>query len=161
MYKPLAIALMMTVCCRQAWAEDTVPVEQAKRDGIATCLEMVKAGTVSVIGEDSNHFSFSTSNTASPNQRMFNTQIIVNYSDGHGVTSLTVAPTAPNKCDGTYTQVISLPKSCELLRKTTFNNWKDTTADSPLTVLSGQGKRMVMMPFLTGCTLITTVVAYE
>lgn len=161
MYKPLAATLMLTICCSQALAEDTVPVEQAKRDGIATCLEMVKAGTVSVIGEGNGHYSFSTSNTASPNQRMFNTQIVVNFLDGHGFTSLTVAPTATNKCDGTYTQVISLPKSCALLRKTTFSDWKDTTSDSPLTVLSGHGKRMVMMPFLTGCTLITTVVAYE
>lgn len=92
---------------------------------------------------------------------MFNSQIIVDFVDGHSVTSLTVAPTSTNVCDGTYTRVVSIPKSCDLLRKTTYKEWKDTTGDANLMTLSIGNRDIIMMPFLTGCMTITTEMIYE
>ena len=160
MYKPLAAILMLTICCSQVLAEETVPVKQAKREGIATCLRLVTAGANTVISGD-DHSSIATWNLESPNKRMFNTQIMVNYSDGHAVTSLTVAPTSTNACDGTYTQVLTLPKSCESARRTHYKDWKDTTGTSELITMSTEGKTAILMPFLTGCTIVVTAVVYE
>ena len=160
MYKPLAATLMLTIFCSQALAEETVPVKQAKREGIATCLRLVTAGADSVIGGDP-HTSIATWNLDSPNKRMFNTQIMVNYTNGHAVTSLTVAPTSTNACDGTYTQVLTLPQSCDSARRTYYKDWKNTTGTSELTTMSTEGKTAILMPFLTGCTIVVTAVVYE
>lgn len=160
MYKTIAATLMLTICCGQVIAEETVPVKQAKREGIATCLRLVTAGADSVIDDDP-HTSIATWNSESPNKRMFNTQIMVNYTDGHAVTSLTVAPTSTNACDGTYTQVLTLPKSCDAARRAHYKDWKDTTGTSELTTMSTEGKTAILMPFLTGCTIVVTAVVYE
>lgn len=161
MYKLLAVAVLFAALPSNARAEDKIPVTQAKQEGIATCLAMVSSAANAII-DDKPHSSLSTWNIQSPNKRIFNSQIAVKYSDGYGLASLTAAPTAANQCDVSYTRVMSIPEPCDVLRKTAYQDWEGTTdTTSNLITLSNGSANMIMMPFLTGCTLVTTVVAYE
>ena len=141
---------------------DTIPGEQATKNGFNTCQKTVEKIAKYVI-DDTNHGAVSTWNNKTPDSRLFNSQIVLKYSDGHSMAVLNVAPIKNGKCDGSYTRVFAMEKSCSVLRETTYKDWKFFGEIGGLVSLENSSGTVstVLLPNQTGCVAIQTEVVYE
>lgn len=141
---------------------ETVPAEQAKAKGFTTCQNMVEGLSKFVVGGN-NHGSLSTWNKNGADNRLFNAQISVKYTDGHSVAVANVAHGKTGKCDGSYTTIFYNDKSCNAARETTFKDWKYSGELAGLVVLKNQAGSVnkMLLPGGNGCVVITTEVAYQ
>jgi len=143
-----------------AFAE-TVPTSQAKKNGFSTCSETVEGLSSFVLS--GNHSSLATWNKNDADERLFNSIASVKYSDGHSAAVINVANTKSGKCDGSYTTVFYIDKSCSAARETAFKEWKYSGELAGLVVLENQSGLVskMLMPGGSGCVAITTEVAYQ
>lgn len=157
----LLIAVMMTLASPLALAE-TVPEKQATAQGVSQCKAMVGLLSKHLAGENP-HGAVSTWNSKDANGRMFNSQLVTQFTDGRSFASVTAAPTANGKCDGSYTSVFYSEKSCTLLRETTFKDWEFYSETAGLIVLVNAEKSVnkVLLPGGSGCISINTELVYE
>lgn len=141
---------------------ETVPAQQAKANGFNTCHGMVEGVAEFVINEN-DHGSLSTWNSSDADNRLFNSLISVKYSDGNSVAVANVTHGKTGSCDGTYTTVFYLDKSCSASRETTFKDWKYYGELAGLVVLENQTGSLnkMLLPGGNGCVAITTEVVYQ
>jgi hypothetical protein len=141
---------------------DTVPAEQAAKSGFTSCQKTVEKLAKHIIG-DSENGALSTWHNKTSNSRIFNSQIILKYSDGNSVAILNVAPTKSGKCDGSYTRTFTHEKSCAVLRETLYKDWKFYGEIGGLVTLENSGGSVstILLPFQTGCVTTQTEVVYE
>lgn len=141
---------------------ETLPGQQAKANGFTTCQGMVENLSKFVVKEN-NHGSLSTWSKNSSDNRLFNALISVKYTDGHSVAVENVAHGKTGQCDGSYTTVFYIDKSCSAARETTFKDWKYSGELAGLVVLENQtgGVNKILLPGGSGCVAITTEVAYQ
>jgi len=141
---------------------ETIPAKQAQGNGFTTCHSMVEGVANFVVGNN-NHGALSTWNKNDADNRLFNSLIAVGYSDGNSVAVANVAHGKTGKCDGTYTTVFYIDKSCVAARETTFKEWKYAGELAGLVVLensSGSVNKM-LLPGGNGCVAVSTEVAYQ
>jgi len=119
--KPLLAAL--AILAMQSSFGQPVPTKQARDKGISTCLKKIDQ-IASFLVKEIDHHSNATWATNQPDQRLFNSQIIIKYSDGAGLAVMNVAPTRAGKCDASYSRVLTFDKSCISVRETTYRDWK-------------------------------------
>jgi len=141
---------------------DTVPGEQATKNGFNTCQKTVEKLAKFVTG-DVKHGAVSSWNKKSSDNRLFNSQVVLQYSDGHGMAILNVAPVKSGACDGSYTRIFTIEKSCPVLRETTYKDWKFFGEIGGLVSLENSNGSVsaVLLPSQTGCVAIQTEVVYE
>ncbi|AGH81010.1 hypothetical protein PCNPT3_05340 [Psychromonas sp. CNPT3] len=67
------------------------------------------------------------------------------------------------QCDGSYTTVFYIDKSCSVARETTFKKWKYSGELAGLLILKNPTGALnkVLLPGGNGCVAITTEVAYQ
>lgn len=161
-----AIALLagFTVLSGNALAAETLPAKNAESRGVRTCLGTIDKFAKFVV-EENQHASLDTSNTGSPDTRLFNSQIAVKYPDGNSVALVNVAPLAGGKCDASYTSIWSLDKPCAVVRETSLKDWKFLGDLAGLVVVENQNGSVsqVLLPSGNGngCTVIKTEVVYH
>lgn len=141
---------------------ETVPAQQAKANGFTTCQNMVEDVSKFVVSEN-NHGSLSTWNKNGTDNRLFNALISVKYTDGHSAAVANIAHGKAGHCDGSYTTVFYIDKSCSAARETTFKDWKYSGELAGLVVLENQtgAVNKMLLPGGNGCVAITTEVAYQ
>lgn len=141
---------------------DTTPGEQATKNGFNTCQKTVEK-IAKFLVDDTNHSAVSTWNSKNPDSRMFNSQVVLKYSDGHSMAVLSVAPVKNGKCDGSYTRIFVSEKSCSVLRETTYKYWKFFDEIGGLVSLENKSGSVsaVLLPNQPGCAAIHTEVVYE
>jgi hypothetical protein len=161
MLKKILNSLIILLACGTALA-DTTPAEQAKKNGFNTCQKTVEKIAKFLIG-DTNNGAVSTWNQKNPDGRMFNSQVVLKYSDGHSMAVLNVAPVKNGKCDGSYTRVFVSETSCSVLRETTYKDWKFFGEIGGLVSLENKNASVsaVLLPNPPGCAAIQTEVVYE
>lgn len=153
---------LLLVITYSAPASETVPGDQARKNGFRTCQKTVENLAQFITGNNK-HASFSTWSKKSADTHIFNSQITVNYSDANVVSVLNVAPTKSGKCDSTYTTVGHFEKSCAALRETIFSDWKFSGELGSLVMLENKSGviNTVLLPSENGCTTIKTEVIHE
>ncbi|WP_417878792.1 hypothetical protein [Vibrio sp.] len=141
---------------------ETVPAQQAKANGFTTCQNTVEGISKFVVNEN-NHASLATWNKSGSDNRLFNALISVKYSDGHSAAVVNVSHGKTGKCDGSYTTVFYIDKSCSAARETIFKDWKYTGELAGLVVLENQTGTVnkMLLPGGNGCVAITTEVGYQ
>lgn len=156
-YSPLVILFV----CAGAAAQ-TVPGDQAQNAGVRACQRVIEGITKFVV-KDNKHESLSVWNSKTPDSRLFNSQIVVDYTDVQSLAIINVAPTRTNKCDSTYTTVFATEKSCVVMRETLFKDWKFYGEIGGLVTLESKSGVLtkILMPAGSGCVAVTTEVAYE
>jgi len=144
------------------YAEDTVPGQQATKNGFITCKKTVD-DIARFVAKDHEHSSLSTWNNKTPDTRMFNSNMNVKYSDGNSVAVISVSPTKSGKCDGAYTTIFPIAESCAVARETTFKDWKFFSESAGLIVLENINGNLskTLLPVGSGCAAITTEVVYN
>lgn len=155
-------AALLSAMAFSALAADTVPGEQAEKNGFSACQKTVE-NLAKFVVKSNNHSSLSTWNKKATDTRLFNAQVVINYPDGAAVSILNVAPTKGGKCDSAYTTITSFEKSCAVLRETMFSDWKFSTELGGLLVLENKSGsvNIILLPAANGCTSIKSEVAYE
>lgn len=140
----------------------TVPTQQAKANGFTTCQNTVEGLSEFVVRKNS-HASLATWNKNGADNRLFNALISVKYPDGHSAAVANVAHGKTGQCDGSYTTVFYIDKSCSAARETTFKDWKYSGELAGLVVLENQtgAVNKMLLPGGSGCVAITTEVAYQ
>ncbi|MCT8124563.1 hypothetical protein H1D31_00735 [Alishewanella sp. BS5-314] len=141
---------------------ETLPTQHAKGAGFNACLDLVDGLSKFVI-KDNNHGSLATWNNNEADTRLFNALIAVKYPDGHSAAMLNVSPGKTGRCDGSYTTVFYVDKSCSVAREINFSDWKYSGELAGLVVLknpSGSVDRL-LMPAGNGCIAISTEVVYQ
>jgi hypothetical protein len=159
--RPLLLAVAL--CAAQAQAADTVPTEQAKKNGFVTCGAQLDKVAQHLLSENE-HGALSTWNKITPDKRMFNSQIVANYSDGHSAAVISTAQSPAGGCDSSYTTVFHWEQSCSSMRETTFKDWKYFGEVGSLSVLeneSGAINKILMPAGKNGCVTISTEVLYD
>jgi hypothetical protein len=157
-----ATVLVCIVSAASVHAE-VVPAKQAREKGFTTCQSTVEKVAEFVI-KDNSHGGLSTWNSATPDERMFNSQVGLSYSDGKSVAIINVAPTKSGKCDASYTTIFAdAAKSCSVLRETTFSSWRFHSESAGMVVLENDDGSLskILMPSGNGCVSITTEVVYQ
>lgn len=141
---------------------ETVPAQQAKVNGFTSCQSMVEDISKFVVGEN-NHGSLAAWNKNSTDNRLFNALISVKYTDGHSAAVANVAHGKTGQCDGSYTTVFYIDKSCSAARETIFKEWKYTGELAGLVVLENQtgAVNKILLPGGNGCVAITTEAVYQ
>lgn len=161
MIRKVLISILLSVTFGSAVA-DTIPGEQATKNGFTSCQKTVEKIAKFVI-DDTKHGAVSSWNNKTPDTRMFNSQIVLKYSDGYSVAVINIAPTKSGKCDGSYTTTFTSAKSCSVLRETTFKGWKFFGEIGGLVSLENEAGSVskILLPTETGCVAISTEVVYE
>ena len=141
---------------------ETVTSQQAKANGFTTCRNTVEVLSKFVVGEN-NHGSLATWNKNSADNRLFNALISVKYTDGHSAAVVNVSHGKTGKCDGSYTTVFYIEKSCSAARETIFKDWKYLGELAGLVVLENQTGvvNKMLLPGGNGCVAITTEIVYQ
>lgn len=141
---------------------ETVPAQQASANGFNTCHGMVQGVAEFVINKN-DHGSLSTWNSSDADNRLFNSLISVKYNDGNSVAVANVTHGRTGSCDGTYTTVFYLERSCAAARETIFKDWKYYGELAGLVVLENQTGSLnkMLLPGGNGCVAITTEVVYQ
>lgn len=141
---------------------DSAPGEQATKNGFKTCQKTVES-IAQHLTKDGKHSAISTWNKRSSDNRMFNSQLAISYTDGNAIAIINVAPVSSGKCDGSYTRITNWDKSCSVLRETNFKDWKFFSELSGLVSLENTSGSVstVLLPSQNGCTTIQTEVVYE
>lgn len=144
-----------------ALATETVPGDQATKNGFRTCQKAVE-NLAKFVTKNNKHASLATWNKVA-DAHLFNSQLAINYSDGNMVSVLNVAPTKSGKCDSSYTTVGSFEKSCAAIRETVFSDWKYSGDLGGLVMLEnkGGGVNAILLSSASGCTTIKIEVIYE
>jgi hypothetical protein len=158
--KPLIAAL--AVLAMQSSFGQSVPVKQAREKGVLTCLKKIDQ-IASFLVKGNDHQSNATWSTNQPDQRLFNSQIIIKYSDGAGLAVMNVAPTRTGKCDGTYSRIGTFDKSCISLRETTYKEWKFMDETSGAISLRNANGTVdgVLLQAGSGCAVVLTETLLE
>lgn len=159
---PRTILILAGIACSGLVQAQTVPGEQAQKNGVRACQQTVEELAKFVV-KDHQHSSMATWNSKNADARMFNAQVAVKYSDGNSVAVLNVAPTRTGKCDGSYTTIFTTDKSCSVARETTFKDWKFSSESAGLVVLENKDGSVnkILLPANSGCITITTEVVYQ
>ena len=144
---------------------ENVPNNQAKDQGFNTCGAMVN-GIAEFVLNDNPHGALSTwhvSDDHSPDDRLFNSMIAVEYSDGHSIAVSNVAPTKSGKCDGSYTTVFYNASSCQVTRETAYKDWKYGGQIGGLLTLENDNGSVskLLLPAGKGCVAVSTEVIYN
>ena len=136
-----------------AFAEDTIPTKQAKKNGIKTCISAVEK--MSNFIADGNHGASSVWNSKVPDESAFSSVIERTYSDGSILTSMTVARTKSEHCYAEYEKVIYSTDNC---MATVQKNYKDAEykgeVNKNVTSLSQGGVNIFLMPAGNGCVVV-------
>ncbi len=160
----LGALMVLLLPLLQAAHAETVPTEQAQKNGVKTCLAVVDKIAKFVI-DNNRHASVASWNNRSPDVRLYNAQISLKYADGNAVTIMSVAPTKSGLCDATYTTIWAMDKPCTVVRETTLKASKYAGELAGLVALeTGDGtvtQLLLPTPNATGCTVIKTEVMYE
>lgn len=154
-------SLILSFACVAAFA-DTVPGKQAAKIGFKSCHKTVEKIAKYVVNEGE-HGAISTWNNKTPDSRIFNSQVVRKYTDGHSLVILNIAPIRDGKCDATYTSMFEHNKSCNVLRETSLKNWKFYQEVGGLVSLENSEGTVstILMPIKNGCMTIMTEVVYE
>jgi hypothetical protein len=130
--------------------------------GITTCLKKIEQIATFLVKEN-DHQSNATWATNQPDQRLFNSQIIIKYSDGAGLAVMNVAPTRSGKCDSSYSRVLTFDKSCIALRETAYKDWEFKSENGGAISLSNTDGTVdgVLLPAGSGCTAVLTEIILE
>ena len=155
-------ALLLAASSLAIGQTQTVPGEQAQKNGVRNCQRSIDDLAKHVVKENK-HASLGVWNSKSPDLRLFNAQVVVSYSDAKSLALLNVAPTRTGKCDGTYTTIFYTEKSCSIERETTFKDWKFSGELGGLVTVENQNGSLskILMPAGSGCITVTTEVTYE
>ena len=156
------LLILASVLLPLAVNAETVPGDQAKENGFKTCQNTVENISNFVINGN-HHAALSTWNKKDTDNRLFNTLVSVNYTTGHSVAVANVAHGKSGKCDGNYTTVFYVDKSCSVARETTFKDWTYSGELAGLIVLKNEsgGISKMLLPGGNGCVAISTEVAYQ
>jgi hypothetical protein len=161
MKPPVISALVALFICAGAQSQ-TVPGDQAQKNGVRACQHTVEEMAKFIV-KDNKHASLAVWNNKAPDSRLFNSQIVVNYTDGQSLAILNVAPTRTNKCDSTYSTIFTSEKSCVIMRETSLKEWKFSGELGGLVVLENKDGSLskILLPAGSGCVAVTTEVAYD
>lgn len=161
MTKQNFLAALLAFACVPLARAETVPAAQAKEQGFNTCRDMVELLSKHLVASNE-HAAVSSWNTKDTDGRMFNSQVVTRYSDGHSFATISVAPTADGKCDGTYTSAFYSAKSCTVVRETAFKEWDFFSESAGLVVLINKDKTVnkVLLPAGQGCVALNTEIVY-
>lgn len=122
----LAVTLLATLSfSSSAISDSTVVVDQAKQNGIVTCVEPLDNVANFIIG-DRRHGSHSTWNNNNANERIFTSMTAKHYSDGDGHVTIVAAPVGDGKCDTTYIETYALERTCISARESLYSDWTFT-----------------------------------
>ena len=141
---------------------ETASTGQARKVGVTTCAPLVEGIGKHVSGQNE-HYSVTTWNKNEPDGRLFNSQVITKYSDGHSVAAFSVVPAKKGTCDGSYTQVFYSEKSCSVMRETIYKDWDFSSEGAGLVILENDNKTVnaILMPAGPGCVAVRTEVLYD
>ena len=162
MIRKVAVFLLLFVRISSAISE-TISTQQAQDHGFNTCLKSVDTIAKFLTGENKNG-AVSTWNSKNTDGRLFNSQIVIQYSDGHSMAVINVAPTKSGKCDGSYTRVFTTAKSCQVARETIYKDWKFYGEIGGLVSLENTKGNVsaILQPHESGgCVAMLTEVVYE
>lgn len=144
-------------------AETTTVEDQARTEGYTTCQKDL-ADTARLVIRNNNHGSLSTWHKTAPDRHVFTSQVALKYSDGNSVALINSIPNKDGKCDGTWTTVFAMDKSCSVARETNFKDWKYAGTIGGLVVLenpNGATNKILLPSGSDSCTAITTETYYN
>jgi hypothetical protein len=152
----LAIIAMQTALCQP------VTTKQARESGISTCLKKIDQ-IANFLVKQNDHHSNATWNTNQPDQRLFNSQIIIKFSDGAGLAVMNAAPTRAGKCDVTYSRVFTYPNSCISVRETNYKNWNFKSEHSGAISLTNANGSVdgILLQAGSGCAIVLTETIFD
>ncbi len=159
MRKALIIAILLTVIpvVDAAKAEEEAILSTARKSGVVKCLP--KLGEVATYLElPSSIYSVSDSAfSKDADNRMYNSVIIKQFSDG--TTSLASATVSPygTECDLSLLQVFTANTNCTELRERTLKEWKYVkTIKDVIKLVSEKGSSFYLKPVGSGCVAVKT-----
>lgn len=159
---PIMMIMLFGLALPQADARETVPSKHARQKGIVKCKHLVDDIANFVLRKHA-HGSIGTWNKKDPDNRLFSSMMSLEFTNSHAIATMHVAPNAAGSCDGSYTRVVYLDKSCATARETTYKEWKDSGTLRGLTVLENQSGAVVkiLLPAGNGCVAVTNEIIYR
>jgi hypothetical protein len=118
-----ALAVLVFAGATSAYAEDTTPYQEAKRQGVRTCLDEMQSVASFIIG-DRPHGSHDVWNSDQTDSRMFSSFVVKGFSDGDSHVSLVVGPDKTGRCYAEYNETAFWPQSCTVIREKIFGKFK-------------------------------------
>lgn len=156
------ILLIVSMLASTSVYAETVPAQQAKKNGVTTCSSFIEDLSKFVVKEN-DHGSLATWNKNKPDDRLYNALVAVKYTDGNSVAVINAINTKSGKCDGGYTTIFYLDKSCAVARETIFKEWKFYSQLAGLVVLENPSGAVskVLLPAGAGCVTVSVETAYQ
>lgn len=161
MRKNWLVAAAITLAVSAPAFAETASTSQARKAGFTTCAPMVESMGKHVSSENG-HYALATWNNTETNERLFNSQVVTKFSDGHSVSVLSSVPNKQRTCDGAVTQVFYSDKSCSVTRETTYKDWKFSAEGAGLVILESNNAsvNVTLMPAGEGCIAVKNEVLY-
>jgi len=130
--------------------------KQAKAIGFTACLDATKTVADFLIKKNA-HSSHDIWSKKLVNERVFDSLIIKDYSDGDSHVSITVVPRG-NECDWLYTETYMVEKPCQVLREERFGTLKYAGPMNTTTISlnNSKGLFLYLTPSETGRTCLVT-----
>lgn len=134
---------------------DNMPYNTAKDKGIKKCLPAVKKITDFLI-KDSDHGSYDTWNTKSPDTNNFYSTIERTFSDGASLSNVVVSPVVSGSCNVSYDQVSFWEKSCMATKSELFPKleYKGEVNKNITMISDGDGMTVYLMQVKGGCIAV-------
>lgn len=158
----LIVAVLLLVPGLAFSAEETVVYKQAVKANIVKCI-----GKIKEIGEfvvsDKKHSAVSTWNNKNPNNKLYNSVAVINYSDGNAISVINVAPVQSGGCDATYTRIYYNDKSCLATREIDYKSWKFKNDLNGVLWLTNENEALdvLLSNAGQGCLVMKTEVVYD
>ena len=143
---------------------ENLPTKQAREKGVSACVEKIDQIAEHLTKNNKDYWTNTTTVKNGANKRLFNSQLIINYSDGPGAVVMNVAQSPSGKCDGTYTRVITFEKSCITARESDFKSWTYITEKGGGIALNNSEISVDAMLLPVGpanCVAVLTEVVYN
>lgn len=153
----LAVTCM---CISMVAGADTVVTQQAKQKGFTSCVDLVESISAFALDGDSSS-SLSTWHIKDPDNHLFNSMAVTNFSDGSVVNVIDVQRTRAGGCDGSLTNVIYLPRSCASAREKDFGDWEYAGDIGGLVRLDKGTSTRLLLPAGSGCVAVGAEAVYN
>lgn len=178
--KQISCALLASSLAVAAWAQTgtTAPkaspavsnstltpyTENARRNGVATCLGRINQITSFVIGKSAHQGIIQVPPKAKMNQALITSTMAIDLGNATSLVSTNFAPGATTgDCSGSYEAVTYWNASCTQVAKTNFNTFQaNQSLLQRVAILEGSGgaAKVFLMPAGAGCISIKKEVLY-
>jgi len=139
--------------------------EGAKEKGYETCSPVLAKAEKSIAGDNAyDNLSFYFHDAT--DHHLFNSQVVVKYSNGNYIGLINTIRNKEGKCDGTTNLVFTFNESCGSMRETLFKDWKYNQEVAGLLTLelsNSKGKKnLILLPQgKGGCTAVVSEVFFN